>query len=149
MSKEVKYYFPDDVWDYIKEYLGIGKHICFDLIKLNTKQLKNLIDCTFRCDVPQYTLECNHSLISIFRKELWKKDHSDKLRHIIVKRTKQTIKELGVNLSYERCVSTYSAQNITCLFLGIENNMNDKYPSNPKIHATPRRFDFEVQCSFR
>ena len=53
MSKEVKYYFPDDVWDYIKEYLGIGKHICFDLIKLNTKQLKNIIDCTFRCDVPK------------------------------------------------------------------------------------------------
>jgi hypothetical protein len=135
-----EYNFPDDVWYHIKEYLGIGNYVYYILEKLSTKQLRNIIDCTFRCELPTYTLECNRSLISIFKKELWKKEHSDKLRHIIVKRTKQTIKELGVNLSSEMCVSTYAGANISCMFLGIENNMNDKYPTNPRIIATPRRF---------
>lgn len=147
-SQIKKYNFPDEIWDIIKEYIGIGCYIYKVLEGLNTTQLKNIINCTFRCEF-QSDIDCCHTLSSIFKRELWKKEYSDKLRCIIVKRTKQTIKELGKNLSSEMCLSTYSSQNITCLFLGIENNMYDKYPYYPKMKATPRRFDFEVQFSFR
>jgi len=147
------YNYPNEIWDIIKEYMGIGyywKQILILLQKLNTQELKNIIDCTFRCVLPISSgILYNNELINTFRRELLSDAYSVKLRHIIAKRTKQTIKELGKNLSSERCVSTYAYHNITCLYLGIENNMHDKYQYYPKIKATPRRFDFDVQFAFR
>jgi hypothetical protein len=142
------YNYPNEIWDIIKEYIGIGCYIYRVLENLNSTQLKNIINCTFRCEFPS-DINCCRTLSNIFKKELWKKEYSDMLRNIIVKRTKQTIKELGKNLSSEMCVSTYAYHNITCLYLGIENNMHDKKPYYPKMKATPRRFDFDVQFVFK
>ena len=76
MSKEVKYYFPDDVWVHIKEYLGIGyylKLLPMVLKKLNTKELKNIIDSTFRCVVP--TIKTMY----------WKRNlNNDKFKNILI-----------------------------------------------------------------
>jgi hypothetical protein len=151
--KQKAYNYPNEIWDIIKEYMGIGyywKQILILLQKLNTQELKNIIDCTFRCVLPiPSEILYNNELINTFRRELLSYEYSVKLRHLIVKRTKQTIKELGKNLSSEMLVSTYATQNISCLFLGIENNMYDKFPHYPKIKATPRRFDQDVQFAFR
>ena len=122
-----KYNFPNEIWDIIKEYLGIGKHICFYLIKLNTKQLKNIIDCTFRCDVPKARkfhkyVHYNNALVSIFIKQL----NSNPKKTQIVKRTQQTINELKENLSCEIVARSYADLNKKFI-LKIDNNMCDKY----------------------
>ena len=137
MSKEVKYYFPDDVWEHIKEYLGIGyylKLLPMVLKNLNTKELKNIIDSTFRCVVPTIKTmywkrnlnndKFKNILISTFVDEFSSKWYDNKKRRDIIKRTRQTIKELGVNLLSQRSVQSYADHNQVYI-LKIWNNMND------------------------
>jgi hypothetical protein len=103
---------------------------------LNTIQLKNIIDCTFRCVVPKdkkmfYKKNLNNDefkkiLISTFRDEFNSHWYDHKKRRDIIKRTKQTIKELGENISDSNLVQWYADHNQVYI-LKIWNNMNDIY----------------------
>jgi len=136
----IKHYkFADDIWNYIKEYLGIGYYLKLLPIvfrNLNTIQLKNIIDCTFRCVVPRdkkmyykrnlNNVEFKTILISTFRYEFNSEWYDNKKRRDIVKRTMQTIKELGENLADIDQVQWYADHNQVYI-LKIWNNMNDVY----------------------